>query len=66
MKREKESVYFFFRLVPCPIVALIGFLLLLFAKSSNFSFIGGKIGNTILFQIRTAPTLSAFKKQILL
>ena len=35
-----------------------------FAKSSSFSFIGAKIWNNIPFHIRTAPTLSAFKKQI--
>ena len=35
-----------------------------FAKSSSFSFIGAKIWNTIPYHIRTAPTLSAFKKQI--
>ena len=35
-----------------------------FTKSSSFSFIGAKISNTIPYQIRTAPTLSAFKKQI--
>ena len=35
-----------------------------FTKSSSFSFIGAKIWNTIPYHIRTAPTLSAFKKQI--
>ena len=35
-----------------------------FAKSSSVSFIGVKIWNTISYHIRTAPTLSAFKKQI--
>ena len=33
-----------------------------FAKSSSFSFVGAKIWNTIPYHIRTAPTLSAFKK----
>ena len=35
-----------------------------FANSSSFSFVGAKIWNTIPYHIRTAPTLSAFKKQI--
>ena len=35
-----------------------------FAKSSSFSFIGAKMWNAIPHHIRTAPTLSAFKKQI--
>ena len=35
-----------------------------FAKSSSFSFIVTKIWNTIPYHIRTAPTLSAFKKQL--
>ena len=34
------------------------------AKSSSFSFIGAKIWNTIPHHIGTAPTLSAFEKQI--
>ena len=35
-----------------------------FAKSSSFSFIVAKIWNTIPYHIRTAPTLSAFKKKL--
>ena len=34
-----------------------------FSKNKSFSFIGAKISNSIPYSIRSAPTLSAFKKK---